>query len=350
MSGTVAASPFARFENLDFARAPVTLAWETTRACPLLCRHCRADAQHRRHPDELTTGEGRDLIRQAAEMGTRVFVITGGDPLARRDVFDLISAAAETGMHVGFSPSVTPRLHRGKLRRIADAGAGTVHLSLDGASAQTHDGFRGVPGSFVRTLDMIHAATEMGIRLQVGTTVSRHTAHDLPAMVPLLDGITGVWSLFFIVPTGRAGADDMLSPEEHEEIFTWLAETDLPFSVRTVEAPAFRRVLAQHGRPVGPGATDGNGFCFVSHVGDVCPSGFLELSAGNLRDTPLAALYRHSALFTALRDPARLTGRCGRCEFRGICGGSRARAWASGGDPFGSDPACAYQPRAAASA
>ncbi|MFN8034685.1 MAG: radical SAM protein [Acidimicrobiia bacterium] len=328
----------------DFSRAPFTIAWEITRACPLRCVHCRADAQTKRRPDELTTGEGLDLVAQAAEMGTQVFVITGGDPLARPDAFEFIGAAASRGMHVGFSPSVTPRLTPAAMARAVDAGAGTIHLSLDGARPETHDGFRGVTGSFERTLRALDAASELEVRVQVGTTVSRRTVADLPEVVTLLAGRVELWSLFFLVPTGRAEAQDLLSPDAHERVLRWLATADIPFPARTIAAPTYRRVRAQLGLPPGPGVNDGNGFCFVSHTGDVCPSGFLQLPAGNLRDAPLAHWYRESPLFRSLRDPALLGGKCGRCDFRQICGGSRARAWGLTGDPLAEDPTCAYQP------
>lgn len=328
----------------DFSAAPLTLAWEITRACPLRCLHCRADAQRRRHPDELTTEEGLGLIDQAARMGVRVFVVTGGDPLARPDVFEFLAAARRSGMHAGFSPSVTARLTPAALERAVAAGAGTIHLSLDGAWVETHDGFRGVRGSFARTVAAIEVAATTAARLQVGTTVSRRTLPDLPAVAELLAGKAWQWALFFLVPTGRAAVADMLSPAEHEEVMTWLATSSFPFPVRTVAAPAYRRVLAQQGGPAVPGVNDGNGFCFVSHLGDVCPSGFLQLPVGNVRHHSLAALYQQHPLFVALRDPDRLSGKCGRCPYRRLCGGSRARAWALSGDPLASDPTCAYEP------
>jgi MoaA/NifB/PqqE/SkfB family radical SAM enzyme len=329
----------------DFAVAPLTVAWEITRACPLRCRHCRADAQTRRDRRELTTAEGIDLIGQVATTGARVLVITGGDPLARPDVYDLIAAGAGAGLHVGFSPSVTPRLTPTALARAVEAGAGTVHLSLDGASAATHDAFRGVVGSFARTIRMIEAAAELPVRLQVGTSVTAQTVGDLPAIAALLAGRVESWTLFFCVPTGRAARADVLDADGHERVLTWLATAPLPVPVRTVAAPAYRRVLIQCGRrPDGPAVNDGRGFCFVSHTGDVCPSGFLQVPVGNVRDRPLAHWYREHPLFVALRDPDRLGGRCGRCGFRFVCGGSRARAWAMSGDPLGEDPTCAFDP------
>lgn len=330
------------WERPSFDRSPMTVAWEVTRACPLRCVHCRAEAQPRRDPGELTTAEGMALIDDAAGMGTRVFVVTGGDPLARPDVVDLVRAAAATGMHVGFSPSATPRLTPERLAQAVAAGAGTVHLSLDGASPETHDGFRRVRGAHRRTVALIDAAIHLGARVQVGTTVCRRTVGDLPLLAEQLPAGIAVWALFFLVPTGRAAADDLLDPDEHEAVLRWLASVELPFAVRTIAAPAFTRVLAQAGGHPVPSVTDGNGMCFVSHRGDVCPSGFLEVPVGNVRDAPLSHWYRRAPLFMALRDKDRLGGRCGRCEYRQLCGGSRARAWALTGDPLAEDPTCAY--------
>jgi len=335
------------FDRLpDFSLAPLTLAWEITRACPLKCVHCRADAQHRRDPGELTTEEGRALIEEAAAMGVRVFVITGGDPLARPDAFDLIAAASATGMHTGFSPSVTPRLTATALARAVEAGAQTIHVSLDGARAETHDGFRGVKHAFDRTLAAIDTIAGLDVRLQVGSSVSRRTLAELPDMVSLLADKVDLWSLFFHVPTGRGQTHDLVSAEEHEEVLHWLAGTEFPFMVRTTESPTFRRVLVQLGNPPGPGVNDANGFAFVSHLGDVYPSGFLQVTAGNVRDQPFAHWYRDSDLFKSLRDPDLLEGKCGRCNFKTLCGGSRARAWAVTGNPLAADPTCAYQPPA----
>lgn len=332
------------FASLDFGTTPFTVAWEITRSCPLHCVHCRADAQTRRDPRELSTEEGLALVEDVAAMGARVMVVTGGDPLARPDVFTFLRAIADAGMHAGFSPSVTPRLTRATLERAVEAGAATVHVSLDGASAQTHDGFRGVAGSYDRTRAAIDTIVALGARLQVGTTVSRRSVADLPEIARQLAGKVDLWSLFFLVPTGRADTEDLLDPAEHDRVLRWMTESDFGFAVRAIAAPTARRVRLQLGLDPGPVVNDGNGFAFVSHTGDVCPSGFLQLPAGNVRDAPLSHWYREADLFRALRDPDRLGGKCGRCDYRSVCGGSRARAWAMTGDPLAADPTCAYVP------
>ena len=337
----------------------VTVAWEITRSCPLRCLHCRADAQVRRDPRELTLAEGQKLIGEAAAAGARVLVVTGGDPFARADLFDIVRSVTEHGMHAGLSPSATPRLTPAALDRAAKAGTGTVHLSLDGASEATHDSFRGVRGSFRRTLAAFELVRDRGMRLQVGTTVCRRTLPELQAIAEMLEGRVDAWTLFFLVPTGRAPALEALGAPEQSRVLHWLAGLRASFAVRSVEAPELRRVLAD-GRgaghppggagplPSGVGVGDGRGFCFVSHVGDVCPSGFLQVPVGNVRERSLGYWYERAPLMRALREQARYGGRCGICEWWSLCGGSRARAWAVSGDPLAEDPACDYFPAASA--
>lgn len=360
--------------NVDFNLTPYTVAWEITRACALACVHCRAEAIPRRDPRELSTEEGFRLIDQVVEIGRPILVITGGDPMMRRDVYDLLAYASERGLRVALSPSATRLVTRRALERVKACGLQMLHLSLDGASAQVHDRFRGVAGSYQRTLEILRDAQEVGLPLQIGTTVSRLNAGDLPAIAEQVAAAGArVWSVFFLVPTGRGKATDMLSPLEQERVLEWLYDLSrqVLFHVRTVAAPHYRRVVLQK-RGVrsssgeGPrweltgagyafregqvdsarGVNDGNGFCFVSHIGDVCPSGFLQLSAGNVREQPLATIYRQSPLFRALRDETSLKGKCGVCEFKRICGGSRARAYALTGDYLATDPSCVYQPAA----
>jgi radical SAM protein len=354
--------------DVDFAKSPFTLAWEITRACGLACVHCRAEAQPRRDPAELTTEEGLDLLDQAADMGTKVMVITGGDPLMRPDCFDFIARARERNMQVGFSPSATGKLTRANLQRAMDAGTHRLHLSLDGATAESHDSFRGVRGSFARTIQGMEAARAIGLPLQVGTTVTRHNVDELEAITKIVgDAGAVMWSVFFLVPTGRGQAEQMVDADAHERVMSWLAELpgSVPFDVRTTAGMQFRRILAQRaarsggsshiagaGFSFGSGSrpmravNDGNGFCFISHTGDVEPSGFLPIVVGNIRNQPLKEIYRDSQTFRELRDRSLLKGRCGACEFRDPCGGSRGRAWAMSGDYLGEDPSCSYVPAA----
>lgn len=334
----------------DVEDRPQVVIWEATRACSLACRHCRATAQRRPRPDELDTQAARSLLTQVAGMHPQVFVITGGDPLERADLFDLITEARALGLRVSLAPSVTTLLDRDAVTRLADLGCGAVQISLDGADAVTHDRFRGYPGTFVRTMDTCAWIREAGLPLMVGTTVARHNSEQLGAMYDLVAGL-GVmrWSLFFLVPTGRARPAEMIAPEYAEAVLIWLAliSRDAPFSIKTTEAPQIRRVLAGQRTAEPHPATigDGKGFVFLAANGDICPSGFLPLPAGNTRTDDILQVYRTHPLFRSLRDPDALTGpRCGRCSYRRVCGGSRSRAFAIHGDPLADDPLCAHVP------
>lgn len=358
--------------DIDFDLSPFTVAWEITQACALACVHCRASAQPRRDPRELTTEEGFKLIDQIVEMGNPILVVTGGDPLMRRDVFDLIRHAAQRGLRVSLSPSATALLTRSNLQKAKDAGVVRIHLSLDGSTPEIHDAFRQVNGSFARTLKGIDASREIGLSLQIGTTVTRRNLADLPALADLIAGFGALmWNVFFLVPTGRGKEDDMISPQEHEDTFHWMYDLSktAPFDVRTTAAQHYRRVVIERtraelgekgavhqalsgagysfqdglGRPQ-QGVNDGKGFCFISHLGDVCPSGFLQLPAGNVRETSIVEIYRNSFLFRQLRDPSLLKGRCGLCEYRRVCGGSRARSYALTEDYLAEESCCVYEP------
>lgn len=349
---------------LDYDRAPFTIAWELTRSCAYACAHCRADAQPKRHPDELTTAEGLDLIDRLSGFGTRpILVLTGGDPLMRRDIFELAAHANERGLRVSLTPTATALVTRKRMQQAHAAGIRRVAFSVDAAGAELHDRFRGFAGSFERTVRGMRNAAAEGLTLQVNTTVCGLNVHALEALVPqLADWGVVQWSVFFLVPTGRGAALPMISAAEHERVLTWLHELaqHAPFDIKATAAPMYRRIAAQLGgersragagyrfadglnRPV-RGVNDGRGFMFISHVGEVMPSGFLPLSAGNVREADPVEIYREAPLFKALRDPDALRGKCGRCEFREVCGGSRARAWATSGDVLGDDPACAYEP------
>jgi len=352
-----------RLTAVDFDMAPFTIAWEITRACAYACAHCRADAQPRRSPGELDTVEGKRLIEQLAGFGRPILVLTGGDPLMRRDVFELARHADERGLRVSLTPTATALPTRGRMRQARAAGVRRLAFSLDAADASVHDRFRGVEGSFKRTLKGIENARAEGMPLQINTTVCAHNAGELERLVPMLEQWAVVqWSVFFLVPVGRGRTLPILSAERHEEVLGWLCELgeSASFDVKATAAPQFRRIVRQRSsrlagagfrfadgldRP-GPakGVNDGRGFMFISHLGEVMPSGFLPLPAGNVRSEDPVALYRESPLFRALRDPKALKGKCGRCEFREVCGGSRARAHALTGDPLASDPSCPYLP------
>ncbi len=367
------------------ADRPFIVIWEATRACPLACRHCRASAMPRRDPGELTTDEAVDLMGQVARFGrpSPLFVITGGDPFQRPDLMALVRRGTELGLAVSVSPSGTPTLTRQALTDLRDAGTRAISLSLDAAGAAAHDGFRGVDGVYALTVQAWDDAAGLGLKVQVNTTVTRHTVDDLPDIaVQVRDRGVLLWSVFFLVPTGRGRALAGLDAADTEDVLNILYDLGETVPVKTTEAHHFRRVclqraiLARRGvdpaealglgplyrrlrrrlddlgltrgaqRPRRPPlqVSAGNGFVFVSHRGQVHPSGFLPVTAGDVRSQCLVDIYRDSPLFTSLRDPARLRGRCGACEFRSVCGGSRARAYAVSGDVHAEEPACGYQP------
>jgi radical SAM protein len=384
--------------GINYDESPFLAIWEVTQSCDLACKHCRAAAQPIAHPDELTHAEGKALIDQIADMHIPIFVFTGGDPLKRKDVFELIRYAAGKGVQVALTPSATPLLTREAIFQLKEAGLVRLGISLDGSTPEIHDNFRGLPGAWARTIQAIEWANEAGIPIQVHTTISRHNADDLDNLCTLFEKLAIVmWNVFFLVPVGRGQLDDLLSGEDFERVFGKIYELShrVNFQIKTTEAMHYRRYLLQHNleeRKMGhghghphaaaaagadePGAStdrsssvgyepgsptadaksrtaswatrrvnDGKGFMFISHVGNVYPSGFLPIHAGNIRETPLADIYRNAPIFKSLRDTSKLEGKCGACEYKEICGGSRARAYAVTGDPLAQEPCCIFQPR-----
>jgi radical SAM protein len=358
-----------QINTIDFNERPFIAIWEVTQACDLACVHCRASAQPDRNPMELSTDEGKILIDQIAALKVPVFVLTGGDPIKRPDLFELIGHARSAGVRVSLTPSATPLLTREVVVRLKEAGLARLAMSMDGASAETHDAFRGMSGSFARTLDAVHWANEVGLPVQINTTFSRRNIAEIDEVVTLMEKLKiTLWSVFFLVPTGRGKLNDLLSAEEFESVFAkvYSLSRTASFDIKTTEAQHYRRFVLQqrvaqrrsgvetpgaHERTVDAigraprGLNDGKGFVFISHKGEVFPSGFLPLSAGSIREQELATIYRDSPLFRDLRDTSKLEGKCGSCEFKEICGGSRARAHALTGNPYAEEPCCSYVPK-----
>jgi radical SAM protein with 4Fe4S-binding SPASM domain len=337
----------------DYDRTPLIATWEVTQACDLECDHCRADAQPDRDPAELSTAEGKALIDQIAAFGhpPPIFVISGGDPLKRPDLDELIEYATDQGLPTAVTPAPTPLLDREVLSTFADLGVKRIALSLDGASPETHDQFRGEEGSFDLIMDRAKLAREEGVGIQINTTVTANTVDELPAIADLVEELgAAMWEVFFLVPIGRGTELEQLAPEETVDVMEFLYERQQEASFRTitVEAPHYRVVADRMARAAGGegahvGSTRaGKGFVFVSHEGEVFPSGFLPLSGGNVTEQSLVDIYRDGALFERLRDDSQLVGSCGTCEHRHVCGGSRSRAYAATGDPLASDPLCPF--------
>jgi radical SAM protein len=377
-----------RQPKYDLNDRPFMIIWETTNACDLACRHCRAEAIPENDPLSLTFAEAKTLLDQVDSFGKPrpIFIFTGGDPFKRTDLFDLLAYGNELGLAMAVSPSGTPLLNEANLRRVKENGGKAISLSIDGSTPERHDDFRQVPGSFDLTMNGWKTAREIGLKLQLNTTVTRYNLEDLPEIFRLvLDVGAMTWSLFFLVPTGRGKAEDEISPAEYEAVMHFLYDCSKYLSAKTTEGHHYKRVVLQRAildekglkvedyfdlHPiyfqlrndlqrivaeygVQPKATihrtpmhinAGNGFVFISRRGDVFPSGFMPVSVGNVRQKSLMEIYRESPLFNDLRDPGKYEGRCGLCEFVGVCGGSRSRAYALTGDPLAEEPFCTYEP------
>ncbi|USB31729.1 TIGR04053 family radical SAM/SPASM domain-containing protein [Paenibacillus sp. YPG26] len=379
-------------QERDYSDSPFIVIWEVTRACALKCLHCRAEAQYTADPRQLTFEEGKRLIDQIAELDNPLFVFTGGDPLMRRDLYELIKyAVREKHLSVSMTPSATPRVTKPAIEQAKEAGLSRWAFSLDGSCAEIHDYFRGTKGSFDQTMKGIEWLKELELPIQINTTVSNYNLHDLEAISQKVHEMgTVLWSVFFLVPTGRGMVKDIISAEQHEEVMKWLAELSgrVPYGIKATEAPHYRRVYMQEMKrrrlePISwtaeaagnrgrkntetaeglntaspsqvmkredllgrapKGVNDGDGFVFISHIGDVYPSGFLPVVCGNVRERSLGEIYRSSVVMRELRDKSLLKGKCGVCEFKELCGGSRARAYAMTGDYLESDPYCSYIP------
>jgi radical SAM protein len=362
-----------------FHEAPLLVFWESTKACPLACKHCRADAILKPLPGELTTSEGKNLIEQVAAFGnpTPLLVITGGDPLMRRDLFELIDHARSNGVPVAVSPAVSSNLSSEILKQLKDAGVKSISISLDGATAETHEEMRQIPGNFAATVDAISRAVKAGLLVQVNTVVWRKNLRELPSIVKLITDLgIRIWEVFFLIVTGRAVRELDITPQEYEEVVQFLVDVSrYGLQLRTVEAPFFRRAKLERANGNGydgplyrelveglrslmgnpTRATDqtilptrdGFGIIFVSHNGIVYPSGFLPYPLGNIKARSLVEIYRMHPLLVKMRQ-GMFSGRCGVCEYKSICGGSRARAYAEFGDPLATDPACIYEPKSTA--
>ena len=345
---------------MDFNLSPLLIVWEATQACDLACVHCRAQVRPERDAGELTTEDGYRLLEEAKQFGNPLMVFTGGDLLKRPDIFDLVTHSVSIGLRTNITPSATPLLTTAAIDRFQQCGISRMAVSLDGPDAPTHDAFRQTTGTFDQAMLALRHAGEIGLDTQVQTALSRRNLSRLAQIAQRVAEVEAkMWSLFFPVSTGPAPGEDF-SGEECEKVFEFLYEISkvAPFEVKTTEALHYRRYIAQrlkaeHGGKGGANGrllwrttavSEGSGFVFISHTGEIFPSGYLPLSAGNIREDSLVDVYRNSTLFRLLRDPAARHGKCGCCDYHKICGGSRARAYALTGNYLEADPFCCYQP------
>ena len=368
----------------DPGERPHVLVWEVTRACQLACRHCRADAFTKADPRQLTTEQGKALLDDFASYGTPrpIVILSGGDAFERDDLEELIAYGTSIGLPMALSPSVTPLLTDERLASVREAGVKAFSISLDGATAETHDSFRGIDGTFADSMEAAKLVVKHGFRFQVNTTICRNNLHELPEILATVKSMGAfMWYLLFLVPMGRGSNLEPLTPEEMEDVLHWLHDVSDRIAIKVTEAPNYRRVAIQRDdaraaggpmpatgelhawlmaetdrllgevterRPPRPpiGVNSGRGFAFVDHIGDVYPSGFLPYKCGSVKERPFPEIYAEAPMMKALRDPSAYSGKCGVCEFNWICGGSRARAHAMLGDPLASDPTCIWQPEA----
>ena len=352
----------------DFSEAPFLVIWEVTRACDLACLHCRASADPYRHPLELSTEEGFRLLDTVREFGDPIMIFTGGDPLKRADLFQLIEHSVGLGLRTTVSPSPTPLLTPEAIAGFKRAGVARISISVDGWDAASHDDFRQVPGSFDRATLALEEAQRIGLSTQINTTVSRHNWQRLDRIADMVDRLgCDMWDIFFLVPTGRGASQAELDGAEFEQVFAFMYERSKRSRavIKTTEAMHYRRYLMQRrkqeggagsgasaGAPGHPGGdplnkmagiNSGRGFVFISRTGEIYPSGFLPLSSGNVRRNSLAEVYRNGALFEVLRNSSLLKGKCGLCQYRNLCGGSRSRAYALTGDYLAAEARCIHQ-------
>ena len=357
---------------MTFSNKPILLFWETTKACPLHCVHCRADAIERPLPGELNTEEGKRLIDQVAAFGkpAPLVIFTGGDPLLREDLYDLFSYASANGISFAVAPAVSKYLTSSVLDCFKSAGVNSISVSLDGSTKGTHDSIRKSEGTYDMTVRTIKYAVSIGLNIQVNTAVMHQNVNELPELFQLIKSLgVKTWEVFFLIKTGRGVSQDDLSPYESESVCNFLYDaSQYGIVVRTVEAPFIRRVAAERSRrgsywddglyvalrtrlfslcgspsmqstirPVG--TLDGDGTIFVSHDGTIYPGGFVPKPIGNVKSDVLADIYTKDSTLVAIRE-RKFEGICGECEYRHVCGGSRARAYSYAGNPLGSDPAC----------
>ena len=359
--------------NIEITPSPQLVAWEVTRSCNLSCTHCRASAQSGGYEGELSTDECFKLVDQIAEVGKPILILTGGEPLLRHDVFDIGKYASGKGLRVVMGTNGTMVTEQ-VAARMKSVPMSRISISLDFPTAQLQDEFRGAKGAFETAVAGIKNAQAAGVEVQINMTVTQKNAEYLPALVDLALGLgVAAFHPFMLVPTGRGKglAQEELSPEDYEATLKWIYQKQLELGERLnfkpTDAPHYYRIVQQcggtvsfghghrggHDQPAGThqgmnahtrGCLAGTGFCFISHTGKVQGCGYLDIEAGDITKNTFAEVWNESPLFREIRDLSKLKGKCGRCEFKAVCGGCRARAYETSGDYLGAEPYCVYRP------
>ena len=338
------------------------VAWETTRNCNLACMHCRASATHGPFSGELDTDGAFRLLDQISQVGKPIIILTGGEPLLRPDIFDIARYGTQKGLRMVMAPNGTLITEK-FAKQMADAGIQRISISLDGATRETHDRFRGIDGAFEGALRGIKLAKEAGVEFQVNTTITKTNLKEIPEIQELAIKLGAVaHHIFLLVPTGRGKyiVDQEITAAEYERTLNWFYDQreKSPLQLKATCAPHYYRILRQRAKQEGKAVTfkthgmdaftrgclGGTGFCFISHRGIVQPCGFLDVNCGDITKTSFADIWNGSDTFLSLRNFNNLTGKCGRCEFRKVCGGCRARAYEATGDFLAEEPLCSYQP------
>ncbi len=361
---------------IDYNSKPILIFWETTKACDLACKHCRASALLEALPDEMDIEQSLSFVEQIKQFGAPypVLILTGGDIMKKRGLGQILQRAKELGIPASMSPSATPLLNEESFSMMKSKGVKSLSLSLDGASSETHDWLRGYIGTFDKTVELARRIISEGFTLQINTTVFKKNVHELPQLLKILiETKVKTWEVFSLIKTGRGIDREDLDTEAYEDVFNYLEfASRYGISIRTVEAPFFRRILLEREKKEYKGGTlynklieetvnllgtpgdrpkghtsqtrDGKGIIFVAHNGDVNPSGFLPINLGNVKENSIVEIYRNNETLIKLRDSKNFKGRCGACEYADICGGSRSRAYSYFEDIFQEDPRCKYVP------
>ncbi len=341
------------------------IAWEVTRSCNLACKHCRGEAHPEPYPGELSTDEAKALIDTFTQVGEPIIIFTGGDPMMRPDVYELIAYATAKGLRCVFSPNGT-LITEETAKNIREAGIQRCSISIDGADALSHDTFRAVPGAFEASMRGIELLKAAGVEFQINTTVTRDNLQSFKRIFDLCERIGAVaWHIFLLVPMGRAARlkDQVITAEEYEDVLNWFYDfrKTTKMHLKATCAPHYYRIMRQKAKEEGisvdidnfgmdamtRGCLGGTGFCFISHVGQVQPCGYLELNCGNIKEQSFPDIWKNSKYFQQFRTQDDYKGKCGVCEYHKVCGGCRARAYSMDNDHMAQEPLCTYMPRKA---